>query len=79
MVAMAARVLSIAPDDPACLYNVACLHACMGEPDRALAYLELALGKGFGGEWTRTDPDLVSLRDDPRFEALLAHVAGASS
>ena len=65
--------MAAAPDDPAVWYNVACMYACMGETERALAYLEKSIGSGTGGrEWTKHDPDFDSIRDDPRFQALVA-------
>lgn len=67
------RALAADPDDAGVRYNVACLHAVAGEPDAAIALLEEALPMGFGNrEWLERDPDLDSLRGDPRFQALLA-------
>ncbi len=75
-----ARALAIAPEDSGTLYNVACTHALMGEVDRALELLEQAVHHGFGHkEWLDNDPDLVSLREQPRFVALLDRMAGATA
>ena len=50
-------------------YNIACLYALAGEPDRALAWLETAVLAGFDRiSLLRNDPDLDALRDDPRFQ-----------
>jgi serine/threonine protein kinase/Tfp pilus assembly protein PilF len=66
------RALALDPDDAGVLYNVACLNAVGGKPDRALDLLEHAVENGFGHkEWIEHDPDLVSLRADPRYQALL--------
>jgi len=46
---------------------------CEGPPARStLSLLELAFWKGYGnGNWIEHDPDYDSLRDEPRFKALL--------
>ena len=72
----AERARAIDPEDPGVLYNVACLYALEGRKDDAIACLAQAFQAGFGArEWIAQDPDLESLRDDPRFQALI----GASS
>jgi serine/threonine protein kinase/Flp pilus assembly protein TadD len=69
----AKRAQTIDPDDPGVLYNVACLFALESRPDDAIACLEQAFRSGFGArEWIARDPDLESLRGDPRFRTLLA-------
>jgi tetratricopeptide (TPR) repeat protein len=63
--------IEISPDDSMMLYNCACLHARLGEPQRALDLLRQAIARGhlnFG--WMRNDPDMLSLRDNPEFIAL---------
>jgi TolB-like protein/Tfp pilus assembly protein PilF len=68
----AERAEEVDPEDAAVCYNVACLYALEGEADRAIACLEKAARSGFAHpEWIRQDPDLDSLRDDPRLQALL--------
>ncbi len=68
----AKRALAIDPEDAGVRYNVACLYALEGEPEQAIACLEEALARGFGNrDWIRRDPDLASLRDHPRFQALV--------
>jgi serine/threonine protein kinase/Tfp pilus assembly protein PilF len=67
----ARRALTIDPDDSSVLYNVACTYATLGRHDDAIMGLEKAVKNGFGHrEWIENDPDLQSLRGDPRFEAL---------
>jgi len=67
----AARSLEIDADDPMMLYNVACTYSVLGKKDEAIECLERAVDKGFGHkEWIDHDPDLISLRDVPRFQAL---------
>lgn len=71
----AKRALAMDPDDPAVLYNVACLHALQGSTDDAIACLERAIRNGFGHrEWLENDSDMDSIRSDPRFQALLSKV-----
>jgi len=61
----------LSPNDPGTQYNLACFYSLAGERDRALGLLEHIVGTGFGNpDWIDKDPDLDSLRDDPRFEAL---------
>jgi hypothetical protein len=53
-------------------YNKACCHAVQGERDRAIESLEQAVSLGHSRiDLLRTDPDLTSLRSDPRFKALV--------
>ncbi len=68
----ARRALAIEPDDPGVLYNVACNYALLGRPEEAIDCLEKAINNGFGfKQWIEHDSDLDSLRDIPRFLALL--------
>jgi serine/threonine protein kinase/tetratricopeptide (TPR) repeat protein len=69
----AERSLAIDPEDPMLLYNVACTFAVTGKLDDAMTCLERAVDKGFGHrEWIDHDPDLNSLRENPRFQAISA-------
>lgn len=53
-------------------YNRACFEAICGNHDQALVLLKIALEKRQTTlEWMRCDPDLDSLRADPRFVALI--------
>jgi len=53
-------------------YNVACAYALKGEKDLAFEWLGKAKEAGFRqAELLRTDPDLDSLRGDPRFAAFV--------
>ena len=66
------RALSMDPEDPQICYNVACAFALLGKPDEAIGCLETALKLGhWFREWAKNDSDLDSLRNDPRFQALL--------
>ena len=53
-------------------YNLACSYALLGMTDKAFTALERALRLGYSHfRRLRRDPDLKSLRDDPRFARLL--------
>jgi serine/threonine protein kinase/Flp pilus assembly protein TadD len=66
------RAAEIDPDDTITLYNAACTYATLGRHEEAMETLEKALDKGYGHkEWIEHDPDWASLRDSPRFKAML--------
>ncbi|MBI1967654.1 MAG: tetratricopeptide repeat protein [Gemmatimonadetes bacterium] len=68
----AKRAVAMDPDDSAVLYNVACAYALMGLRDSAIDCLEQAIANGFRHwQWIEHDSDLDSLRESPRFGALL--------
>ena len=69
------RALLIDPDNMRMRYNFACtLAAWLKEPEAALVMLGPALERDHGDNLgvAKTDPDLDSLRDDPRFQAMVA-------
>jgi quercetin dioxygenase-like cupin family protein len=67
-----AEGLEAHPDSPTLHYNLACLEAVEGRRDRALEALRTAIGaRPEVARWARDDDDLVSLRDDPEFRALV--------
>jgi Flp pilus assembly protein TadD len=69
----AREALALDPLDAGVRYNVACIHAVEGAKDEAFRLLAEAIRAGFGNrEWFLRDPDLASLRDDPRFDALVS-------
>jgi tetratricopeptide (TPR) repeat protein len=66
------RALAVDPDDAAVLYNIACSYASLGKPDDAVAALERAVDAGYAHkDWMEHDPDLDSIRQSPRYQALL--------
>lgn len=57
----------------AALYNIACCQSQLGDIETSLAAFAGALENGFQDvETARSDPDLAKVREDPRFEGLLA-------
>ncbi|MBZ5567391.1 MAG: protein kinase [Acidobacteriia bacterium] len=70
----AARAVELEGEEPQVLYNVACVYALLGEAERAIDCLERSLTHGWGQrQWIEHDPDLASLREHPRFRALIGH------
>jgi len=68
----AARATAMDPDDPMVLYNVACLYGVLGRSDDCLTALEQAVNKGWGDKaWLEHDSDFDSVRNEPRYVALL--------
>jgi len=72
---------------PANYYNLACTWALLGERELALDYLardfaEVRTQEGARERqrtWAASDPDLESLRGDPRFDALVKPMASESN
>ena len=63
------NALRVDPLDPGVHYNVACTLAVAGENERALDHVERAMELGFAGmKWLASDPDLIGIRDHPRFQ-----------
>jgi tetratricopeptide (TPR) repeat protein len=75
----ARAVLRTVRPAPALYYNLACTHAMLGEADLAIDFLQREFLENHTSsgslerqkEWAREDPDLASLRDDPRFRRLV--------
>ncbi len=59
------------PDDPVAHFNAACFEARAGQADEAIEHLQRAVELNDRiKELIRTDEDLDSIREDPRFDAL---------
>jgi adenylate cyclase len=72
------RALAAEPDSYIAAYNGACAFALLGDRERALQLLDQAVGTGRGSfAWIEHDDDLVALRGDPRFEAIIARIRAA--
>jgi tetratricopeptide (TPR) repeat protein len=56
-------------------YNIASVHAVLGETDKAMAWLERSVDTGFAcWPFFRLDPYLESLREVPAFKRLVAEL-----
>jgi len=54
-------------------YQIACIYAVLGEIDKAIAWLERSVETGNPcWRFFRIDPCLKNLRDEPRFQSLVA-------
>ena len=71
------RARKLAPDFPWVYYDLACLDALEKKHDAAFKNLALALTRGFCDVMRlRRDPDLLSLRRDSRWKALVQSARG---
>jgi adenylate cyclase len=71
-----ARVLAVPTDETSVHFNAACVYAKLGRKEEALACLEHVFSRGYGKrDWVEHDPDYDSLRDDPRFQAMLDNLS----
>jgi adenylate cyclase len=67
------RALLIDPDNLNMYYNFGCALAVLGDTEGALKMLQPALERRKGGlGMIEVDPDLESVRDDPRFQEMMA-------
>lgn len=68
-----------APQDCVAHYNLGCTLALLGRPDDALDELERATELGYAdGPAMLADADLASLREAPRFRALVRRLGGTA-
>ena len=68
----ARRALAVDSEEPLILYNVACVYSLCGKAEETVDLLEKATKAGFGDTaWLDHDSDLDSVREHPRFKALL--------
>ena len=66
------RLVRLLPDRAVPWYNLACSYAVLGMVDPAFSALQRALELGYRHiDHLRRDPDLKTLRHDPRFARLL--------
>jgi TolB-like protein/Flp pilus assembly protein TadD len=73
--AWARRAVDMGPNDPMLLYNVACIFSLAGRTDEALDYVEASVANGMRfREWLAHDSNLDSIRDTPRFQAVMAQL-----
>jgi tetratricopeptide (TPR) repeat protein len=66
------RLVQLMPERPIPWYNLACSYALLGMAEPAVSALQRSLELGYKHlDHLRRDPDLKSLRHDPRFIRLL--------
>lgn len=71
-----AKGVELLPDDPVWRYNLACAYSRQGRKTPAFDSLKKAVELGYrAADQIKNDPDLESLRGDPRFDAILAAAA----
>ncbi|MCC6660848.1 MAG: hypothetical protein IT437_08180 [Phycisphaerales bacterium] len=71
----AAVLLRGLPPEQGTLYDLACTLALLGDTDGALTELGRAIDAGWDQRrYTRLDRDFESIREDPRFQALLGRM-----
>jgi len=71
------RLSRLKPDSGVVHYNLACSYALTGQKDEAMGALERAVALGYSDrDHLCNDSDLESLRDDPRYQALLSEWGG---
>lgn len=65
--------LAVGGEDPMLLYNLGCIYSMLGAVEPALECLEKAARSGLTQKaWWEHDSNLDSLRDQPRFQRLMA-------
>jgi len=65
------------PRDSVITYNAACFYALMGDIDKSLDYLAQSVDVGcLNLNWLEQDSDLDSIRENPRFEEIIARFKG---
>jgi tetratricopeptide (TPR) repeat protein len=68
----AERAAALDPEDPYTLYGLACIYSQLEMVDEGIDALGRAVCCGFGHKaWITNDSDLDTLREDPRFQALI--------
>ena len=68
-------MVRLQPHSALAWYNLACSLSLTGGTDEAFAALEKAIGLGYAdAEWMQEDADFEPIRDDPRFNRLLARL-----
>ncbi len=68
-------MVRLQPRSPTAWYNLACSLSLTGQPDAAFAALDKAIALGYDdAEWMQDDDDFAPIKNDPRFERLLARL-----
>jgi len=67
------RLSQLLPNDSLVWYNLGCSYALTNRLDEAFDALTKSVDLGYEDyDWMKSDPDLVNLHNDPRFESLLS-------
>lgn len=67
------KLSQLIPNDDLVWYNLGCSYALTNCPDEAFEALAKSIDLGYGDyDWMKSDTDLLSLHEDPRFESLLS-------
>jgi len=67
------KLSQLLPNDSLVWYNLGCSYALTNRLDEAFEALTKSVDLGYEDyDWMKSDPDLVNLHDDPRFESLLS-------
>jgi tetratricopeptide (TPR) repeat protein len=73
------QLARLIPGDPTVHYNLACSLALTGRIDEALDALEQAVELGYvDSAYLAADEDLLGLREEPRFQHLVATLTAAA-
>ena len=76
------RLAKLCPDNALVFYNLACSYSLLGKITAAFAALRRAIRLGYDdARWLARDPDMKSVRQDRRYEAIrkqLTHKKSAS-
>ena len=66
------KAIELYPEDGGVIFNGACLFAKDGNKKKAISLLEVAVANGWGNkEWIEQDQDYNSLRNEPKFKAMI--------
>lgn len=69
------RLARLRPDDYLVLYNLSCSYSLTNQLEGALSALSRAIDCGYDDfRWLARDPDLINLRNDPRFKRIQAKI-----
>jgi TolB-like protein/tetratricopeptide (TPR) repeat protein len=69
------RAIELYPDDMGTLLNAACLYLKLRDKEKAMTLLERVFARGWcKRDWIERDPDYDILRDDRRFQQLVAQL-----
>lgn len=74
------RLVDLLPENPTAHYNLGCSLALLGQIEEALSSLERSVELGYDDpQFMQQDEDLVRLRSEPRFLALLERLRAHNS